>query len=65
MSVDTILSIIASVLGIIGTGLGFYNQREIKKMKNLYEKNNMKVKGNNSYQQMGDRNKIKVNRHDK
>ncbi|KRK89735.1 hypothetical protein FC99_GL000212 [Levilactobacillus koreensis JCM 16448] len=53
------------MLGIIGTGLGFYNQREIKKMKNLYEKNNMKVKGNNSYQQMGDRNKIKVNRHDK
>ncbi|MCZ2119759.1 hypothetical protein, partial [Levilactobacillus brevis] len=39
---DAFLSILASVLGIIGTVFGFYNQKEIKKMKNIYTKNNMK-----------------------
>ena len=65
-SLDTFLSILASVLGIIGTGFGFYNQREIKKInKKLYKKNNMKAKGDNSYQQMGEHNSIRVNRRDK
>lgn len=62
---DAFLSILASVLGIIGTVFGFYNQKEIKKMKNIYTKNNMKVKGNNSYQQTGEHNSIQVNKHDK
>ena len=57
-TLNVVLSIVASLLSIFATAQAYKNKREIKRLRDFYEGNVQKARGNGNTQIMGTGNRV-------